>query len=81
MLFFSSVEKAHDILTNPEKLHQFNLMDPDFEEDMPAASEIKVSPIYLFIFTFLAVIRLIRGLLDMIIHDPTVLTFGLLVSN
>ena len=52
--FFKCIQKAHEVLTNPEKRRQFDSVDPVFmelEEDMPTASEIKVSsnPIYLYI--------------------------------
>lgn len=49
--FFKCIQKAHEVLTNPEKRRQFDSVDPvfmDLEEDMPTASEIKVSPIYLY---------------------------------
>ena len=45
--FFKCIQKAHEVLTNPEKRRQFDSVDPVFmelEEDMPTASEIKVSP-------------------------------------
>ena len=44
--FFKCIQKAHEVLTNPEKRRQFDSVDPvflEFEEDMPTASEIKVS--------------------------------------
>jgi DnaJ homolog subfamily C member 2 len=48
--FFKCIQKAHEVLTNPEKRRQFDSVDPvfmDLEEDMPTASEIKVCPIHL----------------------------------
>jgi len=44
--FFKCIQKAHEVLTNPEKRRQFDSVDPIFlelEEDMPTASEFKVS--------------------------------------
>ena len=44
--FFKCIQKAHEVLTNPEKRRQFDSVDPlflDLEEDIPTASEIKVS--------------------------------------
>ena len=51
--FFKCIQKAHEVLTNPEKRRQFDSVDPVFmelEEDMPTASEIKVSPILSTLF-------------------------------
>jgi DnaJ family protein C protein 2 len=56
--FFKCIQKAHEVLTNSEKRRQFDSVDPVFmelEEDMPTASEIKVSP-NLFSF-FLYILR------------------------
>ncbi|KAF8809415.1 DnaJ-domain-containing protein [Phlegmacium glaucopus] len=42
--FFKCIQKAHEVLTNPEKRRQFDSVDPlflDLEEDMPTAAEIK----------------------------------------
>ena len=55
--FFKCIQKAHEVLTNPEKRRQFDSVDPvfmDLEEDMPTASEIKVSP---NLFTFFYILR------------------------
>ena len=44
--FFKCIQKAHEVLTNPEKRRQFDSVDPvfmEFEDEMPTASEIKVS--------------------------------------
>ncbi|EIM87570.1 DnaJ-domain-containing protein [Stereum hirsutum FP-91666 SS1] len=42
--FFKCIQKAMDILTNPEKRRQFDSVDPEFEslkDDVPSASDIK----------------------------------------
>ncbi|KAF4613305.1 hypothetical protein D9613_011205 [Agrocybe pediades] len=42
--FFKCIQKAHEVLTNPEKRRQFDSVDPVFlelEEDIPTAQEIK----------------------------------------
>ncbi|KAJ3494487.1 hypothetical protein NLJ89_g10797 [Agrocybe chaxingu] len=42
--FFKCIQKAHEVLTNPEKRRQFDSVDPvflDFELDMPNATEFK----------------------------------------
>ncbi|PPQ83401.1 hypothetical protein CVT25_003848 [Psilocybe cyanescens] len=42
--FFKCIQKAHEVLNNPEKRRQFDSVDPVFlelEEDMPTAAEIK----------------------------------------
>ncbi|KDR77354.1 hypothetical protein GALMADRAFT_120569 [Galerina marginata CBS 339.88] len=42
--FFKCIQKAHEVLTNPEKRRQFDSVDPVFmelEEDMPNAAEFK----------------------------------------
>ena len=54
--FFKCIQKAHEVLTNPERRRQFDSVDPvfmEFEEDMPTASEIKVSLIYLLFFFYI----------------------------
>lgn len=46
--FFKCIQKANEVLTNPEKRRQFDSVDPEFlefEESIPSASEIKVCPI------------------------------------
>lgn len=45
--FFKCIQKAHEVLTNPEKRRQFDSVDPIFlelEEDMPKPNEFKVCP-------------------------------------
>jgi hypothetical protein len=40
--FFKCIQKAHEVLTNPEKRRQFDSVDPvfmEFEEDMPTATD------------------------------------------
>jgi len=40
--FFKCIQKAHEVLTNPEKRRQFDSVDPVFmelEEDIPTATE------------------------------------------
>jgi len=46
--FFKCIQKAHEVLTNPEKRRQFDSVDPDFmefEESIPSVGEIKVGSI------------------------------------
>jgi len=43
--FFKCIQKAHEVLTNPEKRRQFDSVDPDFldfEENIPNAGDFKV---------------------------------------
>lgn len=43
--FFKCIQKAHEVLTNPEKRRQFDSVDPVFlelEEDIPTLNEFKV---------------------------------------
>lgn len=43
--FFKCIQKAHEVLTNPEKRRQYDSVDHAFleaEEELPTASEIKV---------------------------------------
>jgi len=40
--FFKCIQKAHEVLTNPEKRRQFDSVDPVFMElevDLPTATE------------------------------------------
>lgn len=43
--FFKCIQKAHEVLTNPEKRRQFDSVDPAFlevEDDVPTAASFKV---------------------------------------
>ncbi|KAJ7086032.1 DnaJ-domain-containing protein [Mycena belliarum] len=45
--FFKCIQKAHEVLTNPERRRQFDSVDPSFLEevdDVPSASDFKTNP-------------------------------------
>ena len=44
--FFKCIQKAHEVLTNPERRRQFDSVDPYYmllEEDVPTASQFKAT--------------------------------------
>ena len=48
--FFKCIQKAYEVLTNPEKRRQFDSVDPvltEQEDDAPTASEFKVSKVFI----------------------------------